>query len=197
MWYNIRVSKNFLFFCNLSAIPIVLSVKDLQRKGETDHKMRLSAEEAYGIYADSVFSAAFSVCRCKTDCDDIVQDTFIKYHCSNTEYDSEEHIKAWLLRTAINRAKDITKSFRWKNVVSWEDYMDELEFEEPEDSGVFEAVMKLPKKYRIVIHLYYYEDMSVSEIAKTLGSREGTVKSQLNRARKILKNELSEGWDND
>ena len=159
--------------------------------------MRLSTEEAYASYTDNVFSAAFSICRNKADSDDIVQETFAKYHFGDTVYNSAEHIKAWLLRTAINRAKDITRSFRWKNSVSWEDYMDELQFEEPGDSGLFEAVMKLPKKYRAVIHLFYYEDMSVSEIAETLGSREGTVKSQLNRARKILKDVLSEGWEND
>ena len=159
--------------------------------------MRLSAEDAYGRFADHVFSAAFSICRSKADSDDVVQDTFIKYHFGDTEYESEEHIKAWLLRTAVNKAKDITKSFRWKNVVTWEDYMDELQFEEPEDSRLFEAVMQLPEKYRIVIHLFYYENMGIAEIADMLRRHEGTVKSQLNRGRKLLKNMLTEDWNDD
>ncbi len=159
--------------------------------------MRLSTDEAYGRFADNVFAAAFSICRSKADSDDVVQDTFIKYHFGNDEFDSSEHIKAWLLRTAVNKAKDITKSFRWKNVVTWEDYMDELQFDEPEDERLFETVMQLPDKYRAVIHLHYYENMSVAEIAELLRSREGTVKSQLNRARKLLKNMLSEVWNND
>ena len=154
--------------------------------------MRLSAEDAYGRFADHVFSAAFSICRSKADSDDVVQDTFIKYHFGDTEYDSEEHIKAWLLRTAVNKAKDITKSFRWKNVVTWEDYMDELQFEEPEDSRLFEAVMQLPEKYRIVIHLFYYEDYSVEEIAKVLGLSVSNVKTRLSRARNMLKKEILE-----
>lgn len=159
--------------------------------------MRLSAEEAYEKFADNVFAAAFSVCRSRADSDDVVQETFIKYHFGDTDYDSAEHIKAWLIRTAVNKAKDITKSFRWKNVVTWEDYMDELEFEEPGDSRLFETVMQLPEKYRVVIHLYYYENMSVADISETLGSREGTVKSRLNRARKLLKNILTEEWNDD
>lgn len=162
-----------------------------------EKQMRLSTEEAYGMFADNVFAAAFSVCRSKAESDDIVQDTFIKYHFGDTQFDSEEHIKAWLLRISVNKARDTVRSFRWKNVVAWEDYMNELQFVEPEDSSLFEAVMQLPDKYRIVVHLFYYEDMSIAEIAETLHTREGTVKSQLNRARKLLKTELTEVWNDD
>lgn len=75
--------------------------------------------------------------------------------------------------------------------------MNELPFEEPEDSRLFEAVMRLPDKYRIVIHLFYYEDYAIAEIAQILNRREGTVKSQLNRGRKLLKTMLMEEWDDD
>jgi RNA polymerase sigma-70 factor (ECF subfamily) len=75
--------------------------------------------------------------------------------------------------------------------------MDELEFAEPEDSELFEAVMKLPDKYRIVIHLFYYEEQSITEISETLKRREGTVKSQLSRGRALLKEMLTEEWNND
>ena len=119
--------------------------------------MRLSVGEAFQKYGDRVFSAAFSVCRNRTDADDAAQDTFIKYHSLGMEYESEEHIRAWLLRVAVNRAKDITASFWRRNRVSWEEYMDELPFEALEDRGLFEAVMRLPEKYRVVIHLFYYE----------------------------------------
>ena len=75
--------------------------------------------------------------------------------------------------------------------------MEELDFAAPEDSRLFQAVMELPRKYRVPIHLYYYEDYSVEEIAKLLGSRPGTVKSQLSRGRKLLKSMLTEEWDDD
>lgn len=159
--------------------------------------MKLSVDKTYEKYADRVFAAAFNICRNRADADDVVQDTFIKYYSQQQDFEDEAHIRAWLLRVAINRAKDITSSFWRKNRVTWEEYMDELEFEEPADSRLFEAVMRLPDKYRIVIHLFYYEDYSVSEIAGVLHCREGTVKSQLNRGRKLLKNMLMEEWNDD
>lgn len=154
--------------------------------------MRRSVEDAFQQYGDRVFSAAFSICQNKEDADDVVQDTFLTYYTRKKDYIDETHLKAWLLRVAINRAKDITGAFWRRNRVSWEDYMDELEFEEPEDRELFEAVMRLPEKYRIVIHLFYYEEYTIDEISATLRSRPGTVKSQLSRGRKLLKSMLTE-----
>lgn len=164
---------------------------------EREYFMKLSVDETYEKYADRVFAAAFSICRNRADADDVVQDTFIKYYSLGQDYADEDHIRAWLLRVAINRAKDITSSFWRKNRVTWEVYMDELVFEEPSDNRLFEAVMGLPDRYRIVIHLFYYEEYSVSEIAEILHSRKGTVKSQLNRGRKLLKSILMEEWNDD
>lgn len=154
--------------------------------------MRLSVDEAFRRYGDRVFSAAFSICRNREDADDTVQDTFLKYYTQNEEYIDESHLKAWLIRVAINRAKDLSGAFWRRNRVSWEEYMDELEFQEPEDRSLFEAVMRLPGKYRIVIHLFYYEEYSIDEISATLHRSQGTVKSQLSRGRKLLKTMLTE-----
>ena len=81
--------------------------------------------------------------------------------------------------------------------MTWEDYMEELSFEEPGDSRLFEAVMQLPERYRIVIHLFYFEELSVEKIAGILHARVGTVKSQLHRGRKLLKDKLLEEWNDD
>ena len=162
-----------------------------------EHIVRLSVDEAFTRYKDHVFSAAFNVCQNWTDADDVVQSTFLKYYNLDLAFESEEHLKAWLLRVAINHARDLTKSFWQRNRVPWEDYMNELPFEEPEDSRLFEAVMRLPEKYRVVIHLFYYEDYAITEIAQILNRREGTVKSQLNRGRKLLKTILMEEWEDD
>ena len=159
--------------------------------------MKLTVEEIYRKYADRVFAAAFSVCRNQADADDVVQDTFIKYNASDDIFRDEEHMKAWLLRVAINRAKDIRTSFWRRNRVSWEEYMEGHSFDEPEDGRLFEAVMKLPDKYRTVIHLYYYEEYSVGEIAGILHSRDGTIKSRLSRGRSLLKTMLMEEWNDD
>lgn len=159
--------------------------------------MKLSVDEVFRIYGDRIFSAAFSICRNKADADDVVQDTLIRYYSLSKDFENETHLKAWLLRVAINRAKDIASSFWRRNKVSWEAYMDELPFEEEADSHLFEAVMGLPEKYRAVIHLYYYEDYTVQDISRILRLSQGTVKSQLNRGRKLLKTSLQGEWDND
>ena len=159
--------------------------------------MRLSVDEAFRRYGDRLFSAAFSICRNREDADDTMQDTFLKYYTLNEEYIDESHLKAWLIRVAINRAKDLSGAFWRRNRVSWEEYMDELEFQEPEDRSLFEAVMRLPGKYRIVIHLFYYEEYSIDEISATLHRSQGTVKSQLSRGRKLLKTMLTEAQNHD
>jgi len=159
--------------------------------------MRLSVDEAFQKYGDRIFSAAFSVCRNRADADDVVQDTLIRYYSLDKEFENEAHLKAWLIRVSVNRAKDISSSFWRRNTVEWEDTMDELAFEAPEDSRLFEAVMRLPEKYRTVIHLFYYEDYAVEEIAAILRRPKGTVKSQLNRGRTLLKNMLQEEWNDD
>lgn len=159
--------------------------------------MRLSVDEAFQKYGDRIFAAAFSICQNRTDADDVVQDTLLRYYSLGKDYESEQHLRAWLLRVAINRAKDITASFWRRNRVAWEDSMGELAFEAPEDSLLFEAVMRLPEKYRTVIYLFYYEDYAVEEIADILRRPAGTVKSQLRRGKMILKDTLREGWKDD
>jgi len=159
--------------------------------------MKLPTEEAVQRYKDRLFIIAFNVCQNPADADDAVQDAFIKYYSLKKAFDDETHLKAWLIRVTINRAKDITSSFWRKHRETLEDYMENLVFEEPEDSRLFEAVMRLPEKYRIAIHLYYYEGYSVREIADILKSHENTVKSQLGRGRMLLKEMLKEEWGNE
>lgn len=148
-------------------------------------------------YKNALFAAAFSVCKNPSDAEDAVQEAFIKYHSTKKEFESEEHIKAWLLRVAINQARDISRSFFRKNTVALEDYLETLAFRSPEDAGLFGCVMGLPEKYRVVLHLFYYEDCSVKDIAALLSLREGSVKTRLSRGRAMLREILKEDWADD
>ncbi|MDD2958539.1 MAG: sigma-70 family RNA polymerase sigma factor [Lachnospiraceae bacterium] len=159
--------------------------------------MRIETEILMKKYKDSLFAAAYSVCRNPADADDAVQDTLIQYHTIDKQFESEQHIRAWLLRVAINKAKNITTSFWRRQSVPLEDYMETLAFETAEAGSLFEQVMKLPEKYRIVIHLFYYEDYAIREIADILHVSESSVKVRLMRGRKLLKKVLKEEWDDD
>ena len=159
--------------------------------------MRQSVQELFGRYKDNLYAAAFNACSNAQDAEDAVQDTFIQYYSTQKEFDNEQHIRAWLFRVAINKAKNTNLTFWKKNRTSLEDYMGTLTFETPESEELFEAVMNLPQKYRIVIHLYYYEDYAIREIAGILKISESNVKVRLARARSLLKDKLKEEWESD
>ena len=148
-------------------------------------------------YRDNLFAAAFNVCKNAADADDIVQETFLQYYITTKKFESEQHIRAWLIRVAINKAQNINMSFWRQHKLPLEDYMETLTFETPEDETLFETVLSLPEKYRIVIHLYYYEDYSIREIAGVLKISESNVKVRLSRGRRLLRKTLKEDWEDD
>ena len=159
--------------------------------------MKQSVQELAALYQNNLFAVAFNVCKNAQDAEDIVQDTFIQYYTTKKEFDSEQHIRAWLIRVAINKAKNINRSFWRKNKRPLEDYMESLTFETPESEELFETVMALPEKFRIVIHLFYYEDYAIREIADILKISESNVKVRLSRGRSLLKEKLQEEWEDD
>lgn len=159
--------------------------------------MRQPVQELAASYQGSLFAAAFNVCRNAQDAEDVVQDTFVQYYTNKKEFESEQHIRAWLMRVAVNKAKNINRTFWRRNKISIEEYMETLVFETPAAETLFETVMQLPDKYRIVIHLYYYEEYAVREIAQILKLSESNVKIRLSRGRAMLKETLKEEWDDD
>lgn len=159
--------------------------------------MRQSVQELFEKYQNNLYAVAFNICKNAEDAKDIVQETFIQYYSLRKEFDNEQHIRAWLIRVAINKAKNINHSFWRKNKRPLEDYMESLTFETPESEELFETVMALPEKFRIVIHLFYYEDYAVREIADILKISESNVKVRLSRGRSLLKEKLQEEWEDD
>lgn len=148
-------------------------------------------------YRQNLYAAAFNVCKNAQDAEDIVQDTFLQYWLQKKEFETEQHVRAWLLRVAINKAKNWNNSFFRRKSLPLEDYMEHLVFPSEESSELFEAVMKLPVKYRVVIHLFYYEDYSVQEIADILKLSQSNVKVRLSRGRAALRSTLKEAWNDD
>ena len=155
--------------------------------------MRQPLEYLIVQYQKSLFVAAFNLCGNSDDANDMVQETFIQYHVSGKDFNDEEHIKSWLLRVVINKSKNLTRSFWRRNKVSMEEIGDNVVFESGENERLFEEVMKLPEKYRIIIHLFYYEDYSAAQIAQILEMSEAAVKMRLSRGRNMLRDVLKEG----
>lgn len=152
----------------------------------------VSQKEAVEKYFNTVYRLAFSQTKNKSDAEDVTQDVFLRFMQKNDGWRGEEHMKAWLLRVTINRCHDhFTSSWRKRT----EPLTDDIPFSSPEKSDVYYATASLPPKYRAVIHLFYYEDMSVAEIAKSLGIKETTVKTQLHRGREMIKSRLKGEYD--
>lgn len=159
--------------------------------------MRLPVQTLMEVYKNSLYVVAFQICRNAEDAEDVVQDTFFQYYNLKKEFDNEQHIRAWLIRVAINKAKNVNHTFWRKNKVSLDDYMQTLTFETYELKDLFKAVMDLPEKYRIVIHLFYYEDYTIKEIADILKISANNIKTRLSRGRVMLKEVLKEEWNYD
>ena len=145
-------------------------------------------------YMDTVYRVALNYMKSPDAADDITQEVFLRLLRSQTEFASEEHIRHWLIRVTINECKRDLAS-RWRRVEPLEAYAEKLSFSSEENSETYRSVMRLPRKYRMVIYLHYYEGYSTAEIAQLLGSKQSTVCTQLERGRKLLKNVLSEAND--
>lgn len=158
---------------------------------------RNNIEEYFERYGDNVFALSFSYFMDASSADDCVQETFIKLLKSEKEFESEEHIRNWIMKVAINECRRVTLSSWFKKRQPLEEYAETLTFETPEESEVFMAVMKLPVKYRQVTHLFYYEGYSVKEIGNMLGISGTAVTTRLSRARRMLKEQLLEVWQDE
>ena len=147
-------------------------------------------------HIDMVFRVAYSYLKSHADADDVTQDVLIQLYKTETAFESNAHIKNWLIRVTVNRCKMLFRS-PWRRVEALEDYAETLGFETPEYSGLFTAVMRLDRKYRVPIYLYYYEGYTTREIAGMLHLPENTVSTRLRRGRDRLREQLTEAEEND
>lgn len=143
-------------------------------------------------YTDMVFRIALNYTRNPADSEDISQTVFLKLYKVKKDFESREHIRNWLIRVTINECKHWL-SAPWRQTVSFEDNAATLTTVTTEQQDVLQAVMALPRKYRMPIYLYYYEGYSAQEIADVLKIPKGTVCTNLSRGRNLLKIELEEG----
>lgn len=163
---------------------------------ENDSLLRTNRElaEMYERNVSRIYKLSYIYLRNPADAEDTVQSVFLKVLQSNVDFNDYEHEKAWFITTTKNHCKDILKSW-WKRkrvdleklpeIASNDEYIQERE--------IIEKLLALPEKYRVVLYLYYLEDYSVKEISELLVRNESTIRSQLQRGRDRLKNNLNVG----
>lgn len=174
-------------------------------------------EEIIRRNSDMVYRLAFSMVKMQQDAEDVCQEVWMTYIRKMPTFESSEHEKAWFIRVTVNLCKNMWKSaWRQKMVSTDMSVAEEImpgdgtfdkkkEYSKAEsknlweeslltdkEEGVVEAVKRLPVKYRAVIHLFYYEEMSIEEIARSLKLRPSNVRTRLTRARNMLKEWLRE-----
>lgn len=146
-------------------------------------------ERVANMFMNSVYRVALNACKSKADAEDIVQNTFEKLWKRDEQFIDDEHIKRWLIRVTINDCNSLFRT-AWKKRVISLDEVKELSFSTPEKSDVFYALEKLTLKEREIIHLYYYEEYSIKDIADIINLSQTAIQTRLYRARNKLKEEL-------
>lgn len=158
--------------------------------------MQTDCQQVAESYTAMLYRLAFSHCRNRADAEDVVQEVFLKYLNHTGTFESEAHLRAWLIRVTVNASKDLFRSPWHSRCCSLEEVA-EPSVLMPEESALVWAVLHLPAKYRVIVHLYYYEDYSTAEIAQIMGISESAVSTRLLRARKKLKETLGGNWNDD
>ena len=126
------------------------------------------ARRLVNTYADMILRISYQYLKQTCDAEDICQTVFLKYITHNMTFDSVEHEKAWIIRTAINACKDHVKSSYFRRTVAMDDAAQIAPPAVPYTS-LLHAMKTLPEKYRRSLYLYYYEEYSAREIAEVMG----------------------------
>jgi RNA polymerase sigma-70 factor (ECF subfamily) len=158
-----------------------------ERRWEQVNSYLRTEQEITALYyrhVDTVWRICYSFLKNRADCEDMVQETFLRLLSCGKQFQSPEHEKAWLIVTASNLCKDQLKRAGRRD----EPLDDHTQMAAPpQGSFVLSAVLELPSEYKMVVYLYYYEGYSTKEIAALLHCPHTTVRTRLARARKRLK----------
>lgn len=161
--------------------------------GASRAQINVNAEWLLQQYGNSILRLAYSYLHNMSDAEDVLQDTLVQYIKTEPKFESDSHEKAWFMRVAINISKN---KISYNQIRKTDELSEDLAAAQAEDLAfVWDAVKELPDKYREIVHLFYQEGYSTSQIAELLSKKETTVRSLLLRARLKLKEVLKEVYD--
>lgn len=144
-------------------------------------------EETYDACGAAVYRLAMVYLGRHADAEDVTQEVFLRLLYRAPNFADESHKRRWLLQVTANLCRDQLRGFWRKRITELEDT---LPAAAQEERDALDAVIRLPEKYRLPIHLHYYEGYSVAEIAEILKLGQSAVKMRLKRGRELLKIEL-------
>lgn len=150
-------------------------------------------DESMEKYGDMVYRICLTITGNTEDARDSFQETFLRLVKNQDKIKNEEHLKAWLIRVATNCSKTTVSSLwnRTTQGITEEDMKEETYG--PGENELLSELQRLPGKYAVVLYLFYYEEYSIREIGQLLDKKENSVKTLLDRGRKLLKKRLEEG----
>lgn len=135
-------------------------------------------------YGDMLYRLCILMLKTESDAEDVVQETIIKYYQKAPTFENTEHEKAWLIRVATNKCRDLLR-FRVRHPQVDDEYLTRISCD-ASDSGIMEALTAVPEKFRLVLMLYYIEDYQIENIAKIIKRTPSAVKMRLQKGRKLL-----------
>ena len=141
-------------------------------------------------YSDMILRLCIVYLKNNADAEDVFQNVFLKYTLYDRPFESDEHEKAWLIRVTVNACKDWLKSFFRSRTISMEELREYAPGASQEQYAVMEAVWSLPRLYRDVIYLHYYEGYTAPEIAGILKRNPNTVYTHLHKGKELLREAL-------
>lgn len=147
--------------------------------------------------SNRLYLIALSYLQNHYDAEDVMQETLVKLWKTNKAFNDNEHIDKWLTITCIHKCRDHFRLSFVKSNVSLDEAKELYTFDSTKSLDVFNAISTLPPKERLVLHLFYYEDMSVKDISEIMGIKSSAIKTRLHRARTHLKSILGDDWINE
>ena len=164
--------------------------------------MKISEKQfdyVYNEYAKELYNIAYGYTRNRDDSIDIMQNAYVVLLESNKKFESNEHIKYFLIRVTINESLDLLKSVSKKRVIKNIDVVVNFPETKKEELpyDLSEIVNTLPEKYKTIIILHYYDDMKIKDISNVLKISEPAVKKRLERARNLIKEIIERNYKND
>lgn len=148
-------------------------------------------------YGKRLYGLCLSLCANPHDADDLYQETWLRVVKSISQYDPTKEFEPWLTKICVNTYRNVLHRLARSPFLDFRTNEEKNallnaipDTEKSDYSPLYEAIDRLPEKYRIAVLLFYFQDMDTAATAHVMGIPEGTVKSRLSKARKLLKEVL-------